>query len=468
MKPFMSEDFLLNTDAARHLYHDFAKDMPIIDYHCHLPPEEIAEDAGFRNVGHLMLGGDHYKWRAMAAFGYDNVFIRTSGDRERFFAYAKAMPMMAGNPLYHWTHLELRRVFDITDALNPDTAQRIWDEANEKLKDRSFHARALIRRFNVRALCTTDDPADTLKHHRALDRDAGFPVRVLPAFRPDKGINVNRDGFRDYIGKLSRESGVKISSAQDVIAALEKRIAFFHDCGCRLSDHALDTIPFAGPDDGKADQAFREAMDGRGPDDEAAEHYRTKLLVALGESYCRRGWVQQYHIGALRNANSRLYGKFGPDTGFDANTDAPVGENLAKLLDAQETKGMLPKTILYSLNPAANYTLATLAGCFQGGTPGKIQFGSAWWFCDQHDGMTEQMKALSSIGLISQFVGMLTDSRSFMSYPRHEYFRRIFCDILGGWVERGEYPDDEKALETIVKGVCYRNAKDYFDFGLTD
>ncbi len=468
MKPFLSEDFLLNTDVAKRLYHDYARDMPIIDYHCHLPSEEIADDVGFRNIGHLMLGGDHYKWRAMAVFGYDNEFIRTSGDRDRFFAYANAMPMMAGNPLYHWTHMELRRVFGITDVLSADTAQKIWDEANEKLKDKAFHARALIRRFNVRALCTTDDPADPLTHHRALERDAGFPVRVLPAFRPDKSINVDRDGFRDYIVKLSQESGVLISSAEDVIAALEKRIGYFHDCGCRLSDHALDTVPFTGPDDGKADQAFRRAMDGHRPDHEAAEHYRTKLLVALGEIYSRRGWVQQYHIGALRNVNSRLYGKFGPDTGFDANTDAPVGMNLAGLLDAQERKGVLPKTILYSLNPAANYTLATIAGCFQGGTPGKIQFGSAWWFCDQHDGMTEQMKALSSIGLISQFVGMLTDSRSFTSYPRHEYFRRIFCDILGGWVERGEYPDDEQALEKIVRGVCYSNAKDYFDFGLTD
>ncbi len=468
MRPFMSEDFLLNSFAAKHLYHDYAKDMPIIDYHCHLAPEEIAEDIGFRNIGHLMLGGDHYKWRAMAAYGFDNAFIRTSDDKERFFAFAKAMPMMAGNPLYHWTHLELRRVFGITDLLNPDTAQKIWDEANEKLKDKSFHARGLIKQFNVRALCTTDDPVDALKYHQALSRDDGFPVRVLPAFRPDKGINVGKEGFRDYLGRLSQASGVRISSAEDVIAALEKRIAHFHECGCRLSDHALDTVPFSGPDIRKANEAFLDAMDGRKPDDEAAEHYRTLLLIALGESYSRHGWVQQYHIGALRNVNSRLFRLFGPDTGFDANTDASVGANLAGLLDAQEAKGTLPKTILYSLNPAANYTLATIAGCFQGGTPGKIQFGSAWWFCDQYDGMTEQMKALSSIGLISQFVGMLTDSRSFVSYPRHEYFRRIFCAILGGWVDRGEYPQNEDALERIVKGVCYRNARDYFDFGLAD
>lgn len=468
MKPFMSEDFLLHSDAAKHLYHDYAKEMPIIDYHCHLPPREIAEDIGFRNIGHLMLGGDHYKWRGMSAYGLDNEFIRTSGDRERFFAFAEAMPMMAGNPLYHWTHLELRRVFSIGETLSSASAQRIWDTANEMLKSKDFHARGLIRRFNVRALCTTDDPVDTLEYHEAIAGEADFPVRVLPAFRPDKAINADRDGFSDYIQKLSEVSGINISSTEDVIAALENRVAYFHERGCRLSDHALDTVPFAGPDMKKADKALKDGMEGRKVSRKALEHYRTALLTALGGAYSRQGWAQQYHIGAMRNVNTRMFQKFGPDTGFDGNTDAPVGMNLARLLDAQEAGGTLPRTILYTLNPAANATLATIAGCFQGGKPGKVQFGSAWWFCDQYDGMTDQMKTLASIGLLSQFVGMLTDSRSFVSYPRHEYFRRILCDILGGWVENGEYPNDEEALEKIVKGVCYRNARDYFDFGLRE
>ena len=367
------------------------------------------------------------------------------------------MPMLAGNPLYHWTHLELKRVFSISDPLSSATAQRVWDQANGMLSDRSFRARGLIQRFNVRALCTTDDPVDSLEHHRALAQSPDFSVRVLPAFRPDKAINADREGFSDYISRLAQVSGIHVSSTESVIQALKNRVLYFHGHGCRLSDHALDTVPFAEYDLGKADRAFQCGMEGRKPEQGDLDHYRAALLIALG---------RMYHIGAMRNVNTRLFHRFGPDTGFDANTDAPVGAGLASLLDAQEAEGCLPRTILYTLNPAANYTLATIAGCFQGGTPGKIQFGSAWWFCDQKDGMEEQIRALASIGVLGRFIGMLTDSRSFVSYPRHEYFRRIFCDILGGWVDRGEYPADEDALERIVQGVCYRNAKDYFDFGL--
>lgn len=468
MKPFMHEDFMLNTPAARQLYHDWAKDMPIIDYHCHLSPQEIAENIAFPNVGRLMLGGDHYKWRAMSAYGFDNDFIRRSEDKERFFAYAKAMPMMLGNPLYHWTHLELRRVFGIEEPLNEKTAPMVWDKANEMLKREDYRAKGLIERFKVRVVCTTDDPVDSLEHHDVLAKDTAFKCKVLPAFRPDKAINAEREGFADYVTQLSRAAGQPITDTAGMIAALENRVRYFHEHGARLSDHALDTVPYAEPDMLRADRAFKQGLAGVAVDLEDLEHYRTALLLALGGMYKRQGWVQQYHMNALRNINSRAFRRYGPDTGFDALTDSLQAEKLAKLLDAQEQKDELPKTILYTLNPAANYVLPVIAGSFQGGTPGRIQFGSAWWFCDTHQGMVDQITALSSVGLLSNFVGMLTDSRSFISYPRHEYFRRILCDLIGGLVERGEYPDDKDALERIVKGICYENARDYFDFGLTD
>lgn len=462
MKPFMDEDFLLTTPAARHLYHDYADGMPIIDYHCHLPPAEIAENIRFRNLGHLLLGGDHYKWRAMSAEGYDNEFIRTSGDYERFMAFAKTMPRLIGNPLYHWTHLELKRVFGISKPLNEASAPGIWNRANEMLQSEDFRARRLIEKFGVKMLATTDDPVDSLEYHRAIAGDASFSVKVLPAFRPDKALSAERPGFGAYIGKLSEVSGVEIRRAEDVAAALERRIDFFHGAGCRLSDHALDTVPNGEPDIKKADAALASGLRGERANPEDLDHYRTLLLVALGGMYHARGWAQQYHIAAMRNVNQRMFDRFGPDTGFDAIQDAPFISNLARLLSAQERLGALPRTILYTLNPAANYALAALAGCFQGGTPGKIQFGSAWWFMDQKEGMLEQMKALAGVGLLGRFIGMLTDSRSFVSYPRHEYFRRILCDLLGGWVENGEYPADEAALEQTVRGISYDNAREYF------
>ncbi len=462
MKPFMDEDFLLTTPAARHLYHDFAEGMPIIDYHCHLPPAEIAENIRFRNLGHLLLGGDHYKWRAMSAEGYDNEFIRTSGDYERFMAFAKTIQRLIGNPLYHWTHLELKRVFGTAEVLNEASAPGIWNRANEMLQTEDFRVRRLIEKFGVKMLATTDDPVDSLEHHRAIAEDASFSVKVLPAFRPDKALNAERPGFAAYIGKLSEVSGVEIRRAEDVVRALERRVDFFHGSGCRLSDHALDTVPFSEPDIKKADAALISGLRGERVNPEDLDHYRTLLLVELGGMYHARGWAQQYHIAAMRNVNGRMFDRFGPDTGFDAIQDAPFIAKLSRLLDAQERLGALPRTILYTLNPAANYALAALAGCFQGGTPGKIQFGSAWWFMDQKEGMLEQMKALAGVGLLGRFIGMLTDSRSFVSYPRHEYFRRILCDLLGGWVENGEYPADEAALEKIVRGIAYENVREYF------
>ena len=462
----MDEDFLLTTPTARHLYHDFAKDMPIIDYHCHLPPAEIAENIRFRNLGHLMLGGDHYKWRAMSAEGYDNEFIRTSGDYERFMAYARTMPRLIGNPLYHWTHLELKRVFGIAEPLNEESAPAIWDRANAMLASEEFRARRLIEKFGVRMLATTDDPVDSLEHHRAIAKDASFSVKVLPAFRPDKALNADRPGFATYIERLSTVSGVDIRCAEDVVEALRKRADYFHGAGCRLSDHALDTVPFAQPDSRMADAALAAGLRGERVDPEALDHYRTLLLIELGRIYHARGWAQQIHVGAMRDVNWRMFARFGPDTGFDAIQDAPFIANLARLLNAQEKSGALPRTILYTLNPSANCALAALAGCFQGWVPGKIQFGSAWWFMDQKEGMLEQLKALAGIGLLGRFIGMLTDSRSFVSYPRHEYFRRILCELLGGWVENGEYPADEAALERIVRGISFENAREYFGIEL--
>ncbi|MDD3214061.1 MAG: glucuronate isomerase [Eubacteriales bacterium] len=462
MKPFMNEDFLLSSETARKLYHQYAEPCPIFDYHCHLSPADIADNIRFRNVGQLFLAGDHYKWRGMSAYGYDNAFIRTSDDYDRFMAYAKAMPMMMGNPLYHWTHLELKRVFGITEPLCEANAQAVWEKANAMLERNDYRARGLIERFHVKVLCTTDDPADTLNDHERIAADTDFHTKVLPAFRPDSAVNCDKPGFAEYIRKLSAVSGLPIRTLDDVTAALDSRVQYFHNHGSRLADHGLDRLPYADVDRRKAEKALRQGLQGDVPDAECAEHYRTAILLGLGESYHRRGWVQQYHISAIRDINTRGYRAFGPNTGFDAIADEPFAARLAKLLDAQDRVDKLPKTILYTLNPTFNYALAAIAGSFQGGTPGKVQFGTAWWFADQLEGMREQMKTLASVGLLSTFVGMLTDSRSFVSYPRHEYFRRLLCDIIGGWVENGEYPNNEETLAGIVRGICYDNAVVYF------
>lgn len=465
MKPFMDEDFLLSTETARVLYHEAAEDMPILDYHCHLSPREIAENISFRNVGHLFLGGDHYKWRAMLTHGIPERLIRGDGDdKDKFFAYAQMLPYAIGNPLYHWTHLELKRVFGIDTVLNEKTAPEIWEKCNAMLATEEFRAQRLIEKFRVDTLCTTDDPIDDLRWHKQIAREGTLKARVLPAFRPDKAVNVDRAGFAEYIGKLSAVTGIAIDKTEDVINALEMRVDFFHEAGCRISDHALDTVPFADVDMKKADQALRDGLDGKPVSLEDADHYRTALLVALGGMYHKRGWVQQYHIAAMRNNNTRIFKTYGPDVGFDSIRDEPIAYTLSRLLDAQEVSNSLPKTILYSLNPAANAVIGTMLGNFQqSGIPGKIQMGSAWWFLDQRDGMVEQMKTLANLGLLGHFVGMLTDSRSFVSYPRHEYFRRILCDVLGTWVENGEYPADMDFLKGMVRNICFNNAKQYFN-----
>ncbi len=404
----INENFMLKNKTAKELYYDFAEGLPIIDYHCHLSPQMIAEDHRFKNAYELFLGGDHYKWRQMRSNGIPEEMITGGGDEfEKWMGFARTMPLLIGNPLYHWTALELKRYFDIDTPLTADTAKEIWDICNEKLQDPSFSAKNLISRSNVETICTTDDPYDDLAYHKQLK---GFKTKVLPTFRPNFAT----------IG-------------DDIV----ERMDYFHENGCRLSDHSIDEFS-----------------------DDVIEK-----LVFLGEEYAKRGWTMQLHIGAMRNNNTKMFNKLGADVGFDSVNDFEVARPLSRLLDALDKKDALPKTILYTLNPKDNYVLGTMLGNFQQGpTAGKIQFGSGWWFNDNRDGMQEQMKALANLGLLGKFVGMLTDSRSFVSYPRHEYFRRILCNLLGTWVEEGEYPDDRKALKEIVEGICYKNAKEYFIF----
>ena len=463
MKPFMDADFLLENDVAKKLYHDYAEAMPIYDYHCHISPRMIAENHQFANIGELMLGGDHYKWRVMLSNGVDEKYIR--GDAswfEKWMAFASSLKYAIGNPMYHWTHLELQRVFGITEILSEKTAEDIWNRANALLATEEYRCRGLIEKFGVKLICTTDDPIDNLEYQIALAKeDTSF--KVYPAWRPDKVINIDRAGFVDYMNILSRVSGVRILNVDAMMQALENRLDYFHAAGARLSDHALDTVPYAKPDPAVAGEAFRKAMSGEELTVAEADAYKTYVLVNLARMYKARGWVQQYHIGAMRNNNPRMFEQYGPDVGFDSIDDTCIAQNLSRLLADEEREGNLPKTILYCLNPKDNYVIGTMLGNFQGeGIPGKIQFGSGWWFCDQQFGMIEQMKSLASLGLLGRFVGMLTDSRSFISYTRHEYFRRILCNLIGKWVENGEYPEDYEVLGEIVKGICYNNAVEYF------
>ncbi|MBE5782904.1 MAG: glucuronate isomerase [Clostridiales bacterium] len=464
MQPFMDENFLLKTETARKLYHEAAKKMPIIDYHCHLSPKEIAENVQFRDITHLMLGGDHYKWRAMLSYGIPEELIRGDGDpKEKFTAYADTVAHAIGNPLYHWTHLELQRVFGIFTPLNKETAGEIYEKASAMLQQEDFRAQKLIDKFNVDYLCTTDDPADDLSYHKTIAAQGTLKAKVLPTFRPDKAVNVDKAGFADYIQNLSRAAGMEIKSTADVLTALERRVEYFHACGCRISDHGMDTVPWGEPSFKQADKAFQAAMNGEEMKQKHIDSYRTVLLAGLGAMYAQRGWTQQYHMGAMRNNNTAMFRRYGPDVGFDSVLDNAVAYNLSRLMDLQETQGQLPKTILYCLNPGANYAIGTMLGNFQqSGIKGKIQMGSGWWFVDQKDGMEEQMRTLGNLGVLGTFVGMLTDSRSFISYPRHEYFRRIMCNLIGQWVEDGEYPNDEAFLKKLVEDISYNNAKNYF------
>ncbi len=453
---FWNEDFMLNGKTAKKLYHKYAEGLPIIDYHCHISPKEIAEDHRFSGITELMLGGDHYKWRAMRSFGIDEKYITGDApDWDKFYAYASMLPSAIGNPLLHWTQLELKRYFGIDEMLTPASAKRIYDKANEMLASDGFTARGLIARSNVEVICTTDDPADDLSYHRAI-KASGMMTRVLPAFRPDKAVNVHKDTFLPYIEK----TGAKTYG--ELLEWLRERINFFHENGCRLSDHGLDYVPYA---EGDPAPIFARALAGEKITREEAEIYQTALIRFCAREYCRRGWALQIHTGAIRNNNERAFAELGPDAGFDSINDPRVSENINRLLNSLDKTDELPKTILYSLNPNDNYTLATCMGNFQRPPyKSKIQLGSGWWFNDQRDGMEAQLRAFGNLGVLGCFIGMLTDSRSFVSYPRHEYFRRILCNLLGSFVDNGEYPADMDLLGKIVRGISYENAKAYFGF----
>ena len=476
MKAFMDKDFLLETDVAKHLYHDYAAAMPLVDYHCHISPREIYENRRFDNLVQVWLGGenpdgtyfgDHYKWRLMRSNGVSEEYV-TGGKPafDRFLKFAETLEMAVGNPMYHWCNLELRQFFGYDKPLTPETARECWDFCNEKLqKDPGLTVRGIIQKANVAMIGTTDDPIDSLEWHEKIAGDPTIQVKVCPSYRPDKAININKPGFAEYIAKLAESVGKKeLKSAQEVCEALVERLEFFKKLGCRASDHGLDYVPFRPCSMEEADAAFRKAMAGQELTVEEAEGYQTTVLLALGRAYHRLGIVMQLHYSCLRNMNERMYGKMGPDTGFDMIAQNTCGGAIAQLLSALDRTGQCPKMILYSLNPADNEQLGTLLGCFQSDEiPGKIQHGSAWWFNDTKSGMEAQMKSLANLGLLGNFVGMLTDSRSFLSYARHDYFRRILCNLLGNWVESGEYPNIDGSLKKIVEGVCYTNAARYFD-----
>jgi len=452
----IKDSFMITNKVGQRLYDEFAKDLPIIDYHCHLVPKMIADDYRFEDAYDLFLGGDHYKWRQMRSFGIDEEYITGSADRYvKWQGFCKVMPYLIGNPIYHWTALELKRYFDIDEPLNEANAKMIWDKVNECLKSPGFSAKELIKKSNVDTICTTDDPADTLEYHEKLKAD-GFETKVLPTFRPDKLSNIDKEDFLPYI----KANG--LDSYERLMAWVDERIAYFHERGCRLSDHALEYVPFAL---GDAKNVFEKKVSGMELTIEEVDIFKTAVLTRCAENYTKLGWTMQLHIGALRNNNKRMYEKLGPDTGFDSINDLCIAEKLSSFMGHMDFNGVLPKTILYTLNPKDNYVLGTMLGNFQQGpTASKIQFGSGWWFNDNRDGMEAQMQALANLGVLGKFVGMLTDSRSFVSYPRHEYFRRILCNLLGKWVENGEYPEDYEALGNIVKGICYYNAKEYFKF----
>lgn len=457
---FMNQDFLLSTPIARTLYHTHAKPMPIIDYHCHINPKQIAEDHVFADLTEAWLGGDHYKWRAMRANGIAERFI--TGDAqpfEKFLAWASTLPGLIGNPLYHWTHLELQRYFGIYEPLTPQTCQSIWERANQQLSGLSV--REIIRRSKVTALCTTDDPADDLRWHQLLKRDPGSPCLVLPAFRPDKALNIDKPGFADYLTQLGKAADLRIDSLDSLKTALANRLQFFVKNGCKAADHGLDYMMCE--NDGDADAIFKKALGAEAVSLKEAEAFKTHLLCFLAQRYREHGIVMQLHFGAVRNNNPTAFYTLGPDTGFDAIWGAPnTGARLGALLGLMESQGGLPKTILYSLNPTDNAQIAAMIGCFQTAEhKGKIQHGSAWWFNDSKTGMTEQITNLANHTVLAHFIGMLTDSRSFLSYTRHEYFRRILCDTLGQWVEQGEYPRDMAYLGQVVADISYHNAVRY-------
>ncbi|MBT2290457.1 glucuronate isomerase [Paenibacillus albidus] len=465
-KRFMDENFLLSNETAVQLFHNHAKDMPIIDYHCHLSPKEIYENKTFNNITEAWLYGDHYKWRVMRANGIEEKYITgDADDYDKFLAWARTVPMIIGNPLYHWTHLELQRFFGVHDLLNEANAPKIWNEVNRQLQEQGFGARDLIVKSKVTTVCTTDDPADDLEYHKQIKALPDFNCNVVPGFRPDKALEINRATFKPWVAQLSAAAGTAIKDYNGFLEALESRVRYFHAAGGCVSDHALDAVMFEPSTLEEAAAIFAKGLNGENVSEKEEKQYKGFTLVFLGKLYSGLDWAMQFHIHALRNNNSVMYGRLGPDTGYDSINDGLIARPLAGLLDALDREHALPKTILYSLNPNDNHVIASLMGSFQGGgVAGKIQFGTAWWYNDNKDGMLEQMKTLANLGALSQFVGMLTDSRSFLSYTRHEYFRRILCDLVGSWVEDGEAPDDMELLGNMIENICYNNAKQYFNF----
>ena len=467
---FLTEDFLLFSDTAKKLYHEYAAKMPIFDYHCHLPVRDIAENTDFKNLTQIWLEGDHYKWRAMRANGVAERFITgDASEYEKFQAWAKTVPGTIRNPLYHWTHMELKNPFGIDGkTLSPKTAKEIWNACNEKLKTDDFRVRGILFHMNVKVICTTDDPVDNLEHHQAIRQDTGFAIKVIPAFRPDKSMACeNPEEFNEWVGKLENTTGMEIKDFSSFLEALAKRHDFFHNMGCRLSDHGIETAYAADYLESEVIYIFHKLRSGKSLESEEILKFKSAMLHELAVMDCEKKWTMQLHIGALRNTNSRFRKLLGPDSGFDSIGDFPIARSLARFMDRLDAADKLPKTILYVLNPRDNALIATITGCFQDGSlPGKIQFGSAWWFNDQKDGIIDQLNALSNMGLLSQFVGMLTDSRSFLSYSRHEYFRRILCDLLGSDIERGVLPRDYNLIGKVVQDICYNNAVRYFGIDL--
>ena len=463
---FLGENFLLHSETAKKLYHDYAEQMPIFDYHCHLNPEDIAANRKFNNLTEIWLSGDHYKWRAMRTNGISEEFCTgDADDYDKFAAWAATVPYTIGNPLYHWTHLELKNPFGIKNmVLNSETAKEIWDKCSQLLKTDEYRVHGILKKMNVKVICTTDDPADSLSFHKAINENPAINITVLPTFRPDKATAVEqRSLYRSYIERLSAVSQTEIIRYQDLLDALEKRHDYFHKAGCRISDHALEVPYYDKVPESEVSRIFSDIINDISVSNEKVIRFKTAVLLFIGRLNAAKGWTQQIHIGALRNNNKRMLKILGPDTGFDSITDGNIALPLSCYLDDLNSTEELPKTILYTLNPAYNDLIATMIGNFQGGgIPGKIQFGSGWWFNDQKDGMLKQMTSLANLGLLSLFVGMLTDSRSFLSYPRHEYFRRILCNLIGSWVEDGEAPNDLNLLGKMVQDISYNNAVNYF------
>lgn len=466
MKDFLSEDFLLDNETARNLYFNYASKMPIIDYHCHLPPHEIAQDKKFANMTEIWLLGDHYKWRAMRANGIDEKFISGDAhDYDKFEKWSETVPYTVRNPLYHWTHMELKKPFGVNKLLGPDTSKSIYNHCSELLSTDEFSTRNLLRKFNVKVVCTTDDPIDTLEHHKKIHSE-DFEIKILPTFRPDKALATDDSVlFNKYLDDLSTASGIEIKDLQSLIDALKNRHDYFAESGCKLSDHGLEEIYSKKTSESEVRKIFDLLRSGKSISKKKTNKYKSFMLMQLAKMDHEKGWTQQYHLGAIRNNNSRMISELGPDTGYDSIGDFKMAKPLSRFLDQLDQKSSLAKTILYNLNPGDNYLVATMAGNFNDNTlPGKIQFGSGWWFLDQKEGMEWQMNTLSNLGLLSRFVGMITDSRSFLSYPRHDYFRRILCNLIGKDVEAGLIPNDINWMGALINNISYYNAKNYFGF----